>query len=44
MEKMAQINDENRDETRDIFLKLNTMIKKESKKKRRNFFDFFKGV
>ncbi|RLF58330.1 MAG: nucleotide pyrophosphatase, partial [Thermoplasmata archaeon] len=29
MEKMAQISDENRNETRDIFLKLNTMIKKE---------------
>ena len=29
MEKMAQISDENRNETREIFLKLNTMIKKE---------------
>jgi len=29
MEKMAQISDENREETRAIFLKLNTMIKKE---------------
>jgi len=29
MEKMVQISDENREETRDIFLKLNTMIKKE---------------
>jgi len=29
MKKMAQISDENREETRDIFLKLNTMIKKE---------------
>jgi len=29
MEKMAKISDNNREETRDIFLKLNTMIKKE---------------
>jgi len=29
MEKMAQITDENREETKDVFLKLNNMIKKQ---------------